>query len=425
MMEVPKGWAVAPLQSIFVILNGFAFKSKEYVSSGYRVVRIANVQQGRIVDDEPQFYKQNNELGKYELFEGDLLMSLTGNVGRVGLIPSSMLPAYLNQRVACLRVVNKELMSSKYLFYCLNNKHFENSCITSSKGVAQKNISTVWLRDYLMPLPPLAEQHRIVAKIDALFSKLDKGMETLQTIRQQLRTYRQAVLKWAFEGLTETKRINECFDITGGLTKNSKRNILPLQMPYIRVANVYYNYLDLKEIKTIGVEQAEIERTTLQKGDLLFVEGNGSRDQIGRVAQWNGEIEDCLHQNHIIKGRPLGSMLGKFAIYFLMTEGGRTQIRDVSSSTSGLYTLSTNKVKSLLVPFCTIEEQAAIVAAIDSRLSVCDKLEAIVDESLVKAEALRQSILKKAFAGQLVPQDPDDEPADVLLERIRKLKVAK
>lgn len=282
-----------------------------------------------------------------------------------------------------------------------------------------------WISDYsknVIEVAPLAEQHRIVAKIDALFSELDKGVEMLQTVRAQLRTYRQAVLKWAFDNIDGIKSIVDCFDITGGLTKNPTRNSLPNKKPYLRVANVYYNRLDLSEIKTIGVEDAEIDRTLLKKGDLLFVEGNGSREQIGRVAEWNGEIEECLHQNHIIKGRPMGIMISKFAVYFLMTKKGRGQIIDVASSTSGLYTLSINKVKSLMLPFCPLMEQAQIVAEIESRLSVCDKLEQLVDENLAKAQALRQSILKKAFAGELVPQDPSDEPAEKLLERIKAMK---
>ena len=172
-------------------------------------------------------------------------------------------------------------------------------------------------------------------------------------------------------------------------------------MPYLRVANVYYNKLDLSEIKTIGVLEKEIEKTTLQKNDLLFVEGNGSKEQIGRVAIWDGSIPNCLHQNHIIKGRPLNNISPEFALYYLISGFGRKQILEVASSTSGLYTLSANKVRNLQIPTCDLEQQHEVVSWIEEKLSVCDQIEQTVDAALQQAEALRQSILKKAFEGGL------------------------
>ena len=141
------------------------------------------------------------------------------------------------------------------------------------------------------------------------------------------------MLKAAFEECDSFEKITNCFDVTGGLTKNSQREKFPIKMPYLRVANVYYNRLDLSEIKEIGVQESEIKDKLLKKDDLLFVEGNGSKEQIGRVAIWNGSIENCLHQNHIIKGRPLGTMLSKFALYYLISDFGRDQILKVAYST--------------------------------------------------------------------------------------------
>jgi type I restriction enzyme S subunit len=300
-------------------------------------------------------------------------------------------------------------------------KHIE----TLTKGTNINNLRHEHICSFSFPLPPLPEQHRIVAKIDTLFSELDDSVASLKTIKAQLAVYRQAVLKWAFEGkLIETvefplRNITCFFDISGGLTKNSKRDKLKRKMPYLRVANVYYNCLDLSEIKKIGVMESEIEKTLLLQNDLLFVEGNGSKEQIGRVAFWNSEIDMCLHQNHIIKGRPNGEMITKYAVYYFMSKQGRDQILNAAASTSGLYTLSVNKIKSFRIPICPNPEQQAIVSAIESRLSVCDKLEQTVDQTLALSASLRQSILKKAFEGRLVPQDPNDEPAEKLLERIK------
>jgi type I restriction enzyme S subunit len=247
-----------------------------------------------------------------------------------------------------------------------------------------------------------ADGIKILEPKEELFSELDKAVETLKTTKEQLAVYRQAVYSSMFDKSMPIKPITNYFEITGGLTKNSKRNTFPQKMPYLRVANVYYNKLDLTEVKEIGVKESEIEKSLLQTGDLLFVEGNGSKSQIGRVAMWDGSIERCLHQNHLIKGRGNGDMLPKYALFYLISAGGRKQIVDVAKSTSGLYTLSTNKVKNLLVPYCDLEKQRKILAEIESRLSVCDSIEQTVDTALQQAEAMRQSILKQAFERRLV-----------------------
>jgi len=390
------------LSEIAVILNGYAFKSSKYVSEGIRIIRIANVQNGYIIDDAPCFYpiESNEDISKYYLYENDMLISLTGNVGRVGILKKQFLPAALNQRVSCIRVKPK-LVANKYLFYYLSQNSFINECINASKGVAQLNLSTKWLSEYVIPLPPLADQHRIVTKIEELFSQLDSGVETLKKTKQQLAVYRQAVYVSAYENISSLDSIAKHFDISSGLTKNSNREEMPIKMSYLRVANVYYNRLDLTEIKQIGVREDEIENTTLYVNDLLFVEGNGSKEQIGRVAIWDGSIENCLHQNHIIKARPKGDVFSKFALYYLISKFGRKQILSVSSCTSGLYTLSTNKIKSLKIPICDKKTQKSIINNIEEKISVCDSIEKTVDEALQQAEALRQSILKKAFEGGL------------------------
>ena len=148
------------------VLNGYAFKSEEYVDEGIRVIRIANVQKGYIEDNDPVFYSINSKgLDRYMLKENDLLVSLTGNVGRVALIQNEMLPAALNQRVACLRLKNDKIIK-RYLFHFLNSNFFEQQCIQAAKGVAQKNVSTEWLKNYEIPLYSIAEQMKIAGILD-------------------------------------------------------------------------------------------------------------------------------------------------------------------------------------------------------------------------------------------------------------------
>ncbi|HCR68499.1 MAG TPA: hypothetical protein DIV43_05015 [Erysipelotrichaceae bacterium] len=159
--------------------------------------------------------------------------------------------------------------------------------------------------------------------------------------------------------LKEDRRpLSEVAIITGGLTKNSNRNTFETKMPYLRVANVFYNRLDLREILKIGVKEEEIEKTLLQAGDLLFVEGNGSIEQIGRVAIWDGSIDPILHQNHLIKARFNNEIIApEYALFYFMLQDGRQQIISKSVSTSGLNTLSVNKVSSLLLPIPPIALQ--------------------------------------------------------------------
>lgn len=149
------------LQDCCEIVNGYAFKSEKYVSQGIRIIRITNVQRGRIVDESPRYYPfdDTNANEKYKLVENDLLISLTGNVGRTGLLPHSLLPAALNQRVVCLRLRNDSPVTKEFIFHYLNRPEFENDCILNSTGVAQKNLSSRWLKEYKIPvLAPLLQQ---------------------------------------------------------------------------------------------------------------------------------------------------------------------------------------------------------------------------------------------------------------------------
>lgn len=214
--------------------------------------------------------------------------------------------------------------------------------------------------------------------------------------------------------------------VTGGLTQNSKRERLPLLMPYLRVANVYANELRLDQVSDIGVQQSEVARALLKKGDLLVVEGNGSLDQIGRVAVWNGAVDPCLHQNHIIKIRFSSAVISRFPLYWLLSAAGRDQITQVASSTSGLHTLSISKVQALRVALAPLTEQERVCEAVESYLSRLDDAIATLERVERNLKRYREAVLKSAVEGRLVPTEAalakqegrTYEPASVLLERI-------
>ena len=199
----------------------------------------------------------------------------------------------------------------------------------------------------------------------------------------------------------------EVAEISGGITKNAKRSALPIQRPYLSVANVHFNRIDTNNLSNIGVNEAEIARAQLMPGDLMVVEGNGSLSQLGRVAIWNGQVSGCLHQNHLIKVRPKPTVKSKWLLYWLMSSAGREAIEATASSTSGLHTLSLAKVGSLPAPIASLEEQEAAIAYIDLHLSRLDETVTTLLGIQAKLKQARASILKAAVEGRLIPSDAD------------------
>lgn len=279
-----------------------------------------------------------------------------------------------------------------------------------------------WISDYsknVVELPPTADQRRIAAKIDALFSELDKGVEMLQTIRGQLRTYRQAVLKWAFESATfERKSMKTVSSAFGGAAFKSGDFLSEGKYQVIKIGNARPGVVRLWE-KPAFIDNIEgYERYLLKKGDIIItLTGTRKKRDYGFtaiVAQ-----DNLLLNQRVAAIRFSKDYLPKFFMYYSWTKTFQDDFFADETGNVGQGNVGMKAITETLVPYCSLDEQASIVAAIESRLSVCDKLEQIVDENLAKAVALRQSILKKAFAGQLVPQDPNDEPAKKLLERIK------
>jgi len=204
----------------------------------------------------------------------------------------------------------------------------------------------------------------------------------------------------------------------GGLQKSPSRKPVKNHYPYLRVANVHRAHLDLRELHRFELTEQELERLRLYPGDLLIVEGNGSLSEIGRCAIWAGEIDDCVHQNHIIRVRPFSGVIPKYIDLFLNSPLGQKAIQKVASSTSGLYTLSVTKIEKLSIPIPPTAEQEAIIEAVEDHLSIVEHLAADLETQMKTEQSLRQAILRYSFTGRLAPQDPHDEPASALLKRI-------
>ena len=171
-------------------------------------------------------------------------------------------------------------------------------------------------------------------------------------------------------------------------------------------------------MKLIEVTQEVADQFALVSGDILFTEG-GDRDKLGRGWVWKGEIDGCIHQNHVFRARLLLNDMPPEFVSWWGNSFGQTFFEQTGKQTTNLASINLSVLSSFPVPLPPLAEQRRIVAEVDRRLSAIQEAESTVEANLTRGERLRQSILKQAFSGRLVPQDPNDEPASALLERIR------
>ncbi len=209
-------------------------------------------------------------------------------------------------------------------------------------------------------------------------------------------------------------------EIASGVAKGSKRdsNVPVREVPYLRVANVQRGYLDLSEVKSILATERDIEDLTLKDGDVLFNEG-GDRDKLGRGWVWRDQVAECIHQNHVFRMRPYCPEMLSELISHHGNTFGKLWFQNVGKQTTNLASINMTMLRAFPLPIAPASEQLEILAQIEVRLDSLDRQERATDLAMNQSAAQRQNILRAAFSGQLVPQDPNDEPASALLERIR------
>ena len=246
--------------------------------------------------------------------------------------------------------------------FIIQNDDFFEHAIKGSNGALSPRVKWEHMASFEINLPSIDEQKVLAEKLWAAY-------EVKQSYLKMIDATDEMVKAQFIEMFGEFKNSNitlvEVANISSGLTKNGKRPSFEFKMPYLRVANVFFNEFDLFDIQEIGVLPNEIEKTLLQKNDLLFVEGNGSPDQIGRVALWEAPISNILHQNHLIKARFFSDLvMPKFAMYYYMFGKGRKDIINSAASTTGLYTLSVSKICALpiIVPPISLQQTFVSIA---------------------------------------------------------------
>ena len=402
----------------------------------------------------------------------DILLSVRAPVGTTNIADQK---CCIGRGLAALRYIH----CYKFLFYYL--RLIEKKLDEKGTGTTFRAISGDVLRNYPINLPPLPEQRAIVAKLEQLFSELDNGIACLKKAQEQLKVYRQAVLKQAFEGeLTKVWREQQTsLPSARELLENIKtereqaaklqgkklKSVMPLTqaelddlpelpdgwkwklleditleitdgdhqpppkstkgVPFITISNIdkTRNTIDFSTSFYVSNEYYSLlkEHRKPRKGDILYTV-TGS---FGVPVLIDFDKPFCF-QRHIGLIRPAFQTISKWLYYLLQTNHVFIQAQNTATGTAQK-TVALSSLRTFLIPYCSPQEQSQIVQEIETRLPVCDNIESTIRESLEKAEALRQSILKKAFEGKLLSEEelqitrnaPDWEPAAKLLERIR------
>ena len=332
----------------------------------------------------------------------------------------------------------------EYLWRFIRQPSFRSDARRVMTGaVGQQRVPAGYIRKHRLPLPPLPEQRRIVDKIQTLLASVDDARKALGRVGVMVGEYKRRVLDSAFAGhLTVDYRegpesrgaadtgypsgwsiraLGDISEIQTGIQVGKKRSSAAaelMEVPYLRVANVQRGWLDLRDVKKIGVTRAELERLVLQPGDILMNEG-GDRDKLGRGWVWQGEIAGCVHQNHVFRVRLNDSLFPPHFVSYYANHRGQEYFFEEGRQTTNLASVSKRSLAALPVPLPPVEEATAIVDRLGSALARADR---VADEGLAAEELLKRiesGVLTSAFAGGLVAQDPSDEPAPALLARVQ------
>ena len=389
---------------------------------------------------------------------GDILLSVRAPVGPTNLAREK---CCIGRGLAAIRA--EEPISQKYLLHYF--RYIQPWLAEQGTGTTFSAIGGDFLRSLQVTIAPLAEQKRIADKLDALLARVDACRERLDRVPLILKRFRQAVLAAATSGrLTEdwreeqrspqssdetanklasfdfadanyfggyrfpaswrVARLGDIANVAGGITKDTKKqNPVDEELPYLRVANVQRGFLDLREIKTIRVPSQRVDELLLKPRDILFNEG-GDLDKLGRGWVWSGEIERCTFQNHVFRVRLHDTHFEpKFFSWYGNSRGFEYFLYS-GKQTTNLASINKALLSALPVVVPSPTEQCEIVRRVEALFAYADRLDARYRAARAQVERLTPSLLAKAFRGELVPQDPEDEPASVLLARIRAARAS-
>jgi len=440
-------WIEVELGKVLIIERGGSPRPiKEYITDsvdGINWIKIGDTQ------IHSKYIKQTSEKIKPEgikktrlVKKGDLLLSNSMSFGRPYILD---IDGAIHDGWLVLKNATDFKVESEYLYYVLSSPNIFAQFDKLATGSTVRNLNKDLVSSVTAPIPPLPIQRAIVQKIESYFELLDKGIADLKTAQEQLKIYRQAVLKKAFEGGFTNKnvkegelpegwklvKLREVAEINPKLPNKEEINSsLEIQFLPMKLVEEEINKIHLIETRLFH-EVQKGSYTPFIENDIIFAKVTPCMEN-GKIAitkNLKNGIGYGSSEFHVI--RCIGEILNTYIFHYVVQSRFRKEAENQMTGAVGLRRVPKKFLENYFIPFPpTLSEQHAIVREIESRLSVCDKVEENINESLEKAEALRQSILKKAFDGRLLSgaevtackQEADYEPASVLLEKIKKEK---
>ena len=452
MSDLPKGWAEAEISELAAYVS--RGRSPKYVDKSalpvinQRCVRWHGVDETFVKFVDPTTWHQWDD--ERLVRRNDILWNSTGTgtIGRAALFKelTSYDRAVVDSHVTIVRA--GPAVDPAYLFGYIKSPAVQDKIEDMQSGSTnQVELNRSEIVSTVVPVAPLAEQRRIVAKVDGLTARTARARKELDRIPNLIAHYKSAVLAMAFSGrLTQdwrvglerdaksdgeypfgwvVKELDEISTIQGGIQVGKKRpaSAKLIDVPYLRVANVQRGWLNLDEIKYLGVTATERDRLLLQNGDILMNEG-GDRDKLGRGWVWRAEIPECIHQNHVFRIRLYNDEFPPEYVSHYANENGQRYFIDQGTQTTNLASISKRKVAALPVPVPPVDEAIEIVRRIESAFGWLDRMAADHAAAAGLLSKLDAAVLSKAFRGELAPQVPTEDPASVLLDRIRAKREA-
>jgi type I restriction enzyme S subunit len=463
--NLPPNWTLATISDMVahdgIFIDGDWVESKDQDQNGdMRLIQLADIGDGVYRNRSNRYltYAKAVELGCTFLKPNDVLIArMPDPLGRACIFPGDTKKSVTAVDVCIVRT-GTQGPDHRWLIYTINSPSSRSAIEILQSGTTRKRISRKNLAKLEFPLPPLLEQRRIVANIEELFTKLDAGAEALKKVKLKLKRYRQAVLKHAFEGrLTEEWRkinmskIEPAFVLLERIKKERKKKLgkkykelLPAdtsELPGLPEGWVWTSLGDIADF-VMGQAPPGEECNTCSRG-AVFVKAGEFGPLYPIVREWTtrplklarqgdvlicvvgataGKLNlsiNCAIGRSVAAIRPLCEISPHFVFYQLQPKVLTLRGGSVGSAQGVISKAVLHNIEFLLPP---LPEQHKIVEEIERSFSVADQVEKIVEQNLKQAERLRQSILKRAFEGKLVSQDPSDEPAEKLLERIKAEK---
>lgn len=432
MKKLPNSWIIVDLVNITKNVKhnivdgpfGTQLKVHEFVEEGIPVIEMQNIKRDKFTNKFRRFITERKleEIKRSTVYPGDIIISKTGSLGYVAIAPNCFKKAIITSRLAKISL-NRDIINGKYLKYFLifirNNGFWEKI----ARGTTMKILNIKHLANVKIPLSSLNEQDRIVEKIKELFSELDKATDDLKKTQEQLKIYRQAVLKAAFEGKLLEMSSAKYFSFSEVCDINpSKREIIEfkddlevtfLPMPAVSERGVIIEKM-IKKLKNVKKGYTFFKNSDVLLAKITPCFENGKK---ALVKELKNNIGFGSTEFHVLRAKD--EVIPKWIYYGISSEDFRNKAKIQMTGTAGQKRVPKRVLETYKIPVPTINIQKQIVNEIESRVSVCDKLEETVQQSLKKIKYIRQSILKKAFEGNLVPQNPEDEPAEKLLKRIK------